>query len=205
MATLVIDPSLESRLLEDRRARHGDRYDEVWDGVYVMAALPNIEHQKVIQQLCNAIARALEDNPAIDVLPGANVSDGEDWKTNYRCPDITVVLPGSRAVNRGAFYLGGPDFVVEVASDFDRSREKFDFYASVGVREMLLVDRNPWQLELYALRNNRLILVGRSTVADDATLASEVLPLTFRLIAAEKTGRPQIEIVRTSDNQRWLA
>jgi len=75
VATLVIDPNIEQDLIERRRACRGDRYDEVWDGVYIMAALPNIEHQKLVQQICSAFARAFEHNPEIEVLLGANVSD----------------------------------------------------------------------------------------------------------------------------------
>jgi Uma2 family endonuclease len=144
--------------------------------------------------------------PGVRVFPGVNVSDRkDDWERNYRCPDVAVVLPDSRAVAYEAFYLGGPDFIVEIASDYDRSREKFDFYAAVGVREFLLVDRNPWQLELYALRGKKLVLASRGDVADGGLLTSQVLPLSFRLIAPATSGRPQIEIVRTTDGQRWLA
>ncbi len=206
MATLVIDPGMEQQLLERRRASRGDRWDEVWDGVYIMAPLPNLEHQELVINLAMAFKNAYADQPSVRVFPGVNVSDREDdWEVNYRCPDVAVVLPGSRAVDCGAFYFGGPDFVVEVASDYDRSREKFDFYASVGVREFMLVDRNPWQLELYALQGEKLVLAARGDVRDGAALASQVLPLSFRLVAPTKPGRPQIEIVRTTDGQRWLA
>ena len=55
----------------------------------------------------------------------------------------------------GTFWYGGPDFAVEVISPFDRSRKKFEFYARVGVRELLLVNRKPWSLELYRLDRGR--------------------------------------------------
>jgi len=123
-------------------------------------------------------------------------------KNNYRCPDVAIVLPDSRAIPCGTFYFGGPDFVVEIVSDYDRSREKFDFYASVGVRELLIVDRDPWRLELYSLKEKKLVLAGRCEVVDGVFLGSEVLPLSFRLVAPANPGRPQIEIVRTTDGQR---
>lgn len=205
MPTLVIDPALENQLLERRRASRGDRFDEVWDGVYIMAPLANIEHQALVNAICTAFTNTLAGKPGVQVFPGVNVSDRrENWEQNYRCPDVAVVLPGSQAVDCDTFYFGGPDFVVEVASDYDRSREKFDFYSRVGVREFLLVDRNPWQLELHALRAGKLVLTGRCDVADGAVLASEVLPVRFRLVAGA-SSRPQIEIVRTTDGQRWLA
>jgi Uma2 family endonuclease len=206
LATLVIDPGIEQHLLERRRASRGDRWDEVWDGVYIMAPLPNLEHQELVINLGTVFKNAYADQPNVRVFPGVNVSDREDdWEKNYRCPDVAIVLPESRAVDCGAYFLGGPDFVVEVASDYDRSREKFDFYAGVGVREFLLVDRNPWQLELYALRGKKLVLASRGDVQDGGLLTSQLLPLSFRLIAPAGSGRPQIEIVRTRDGQRWLA
>ena len=205
MPTLVMDPKIEEELLEHRRACDGDRFDEVWEGVYVMAPLANIEHQQLMINLGAAFVNAFASQPEVRVFPGVNVSDRKkDWKNNYRCPDVAVVLPGSRAVDCDTFYFGGPDFVVEIASDYDRSREKFDFYSRVGVREMLIVDRNPWQLELYRLDGSELAPVGKSDPAGQQSIASQVLPLTFRLLS-RPTGRPQIEIVKPESNERWLA
>ena len=45
-------------------------------------------------------------------------------------------------------------------SRFDKSRKKFGFYKSVGVRELLLVDRHPWALELYRVEAGDWALVG---------------------------------------------
>jgi len=204
VATLITDPQMEEQLLERRRAWGGDKFDEVWDGVYVMAPLANIEHMQLMANLTAAFVSALADQPGASVFPGVNVSDKrENWKDNYRCPDVAVVIPGSRAIDCDTFYFGGPDFVVEIASDYDRSREKFDFYACVGVRELLLVDRNPWQVELYRLEASELQLVGTSTPAGQQSLSSRVLPLTFRLLG-RPAGRPQIEVVKPGTNERWL-
>src|SRR6478672_7918751 len=132
MPTLVMDPHLEEQLLENRRAWGGDKFDEVWDGVYVMAPLANIEHQQLMSNLSAAFVAALANQTEVRVFAGVNVSDRrEGWEHNYRCPDVAVVLPGSRAIDCDTFYFGGPDFVIEIASDYDRSREKFDFYARV--------------------------------------------------------------------------
>lgn len=133
MPTLVMDPRIEEELLERRRACGGDRYDEVSDGVYVLAPMANIEHQELVINLGAAFHNVFAGRSDIRVFPGVNVSDREEeWEKNYRCPDVAVVLPGSRVVDCGAVYFGGPDFVVEVVSDYDRSREKFNFYAKGG-------------------------------------------------------------------------
>jgi Uma2 family endonuclease len=205
MATLVMDPHIEEELLERRRACRGDRFDEVWDGVYVMAPLANLEHQKLMINLGSAFVNAFAAQPEVHVFPGVNVSDRKKgWEKNFRCPDVAVVLPGSRAVDCDTFYFGGPDFCVEIISDYDRSREKFEFYSRVGVRELLLIDRNPWRLELYRLEGSELKLAGAVDPSSQEVLVSQVLPLTFSLRAAPP-GRPQIEIVKPGTDERWLA
>lgn len=205
MPTLVMDPKIEEELLENRRAWGGDKFDEVWDGVYIMAPMANTEHQSIVSGLTIAIANALASLPGIQVFAGINVSDRrENWERNYRCPDVAVVLPGSRAIDCGAYHCGGPDFVVEVASQYDRSREKFEFYAKIGVRELLLVDRNPWQLELYRLAGSELKLMGTSVPNAPKQIASKVLPVSFDFWNRPE-GRPQIAVVKTETQERWLA
>lgn len=73
------------------------------------------------------------------------------------------------------------------------------------MREFLIVDRDPWQLEMYALKGKEMALAGRTIAGESTILTSQVLPLTFRWVPPAKPGRPQIEIVRTTDGQRWLA
>jgi Uma2 family endonuclease len=107
-----------------------------------------------------------------------------------------VFLPGNPAEDRGSHWFGGPDLAVEITSRFDRSREKFDFYAKVGIRELLLVDRRPWQLELHRRNGDRRELVGRTGLDDPFALSSRVLPLTFRLISGP--SRPKIEVGRAN-------
>ena len=79
---------------------------------------------------------------------------------------------------------------------------KLDFYAAVGTREVLIVDRYPWALELFQLRNGRLESAGRSDVANPTSLASGVLPLSFRLVPDPK--RPRIELTH-GDGRTWKA
>ena len=205
MTMLILDPADQARILERRRECGGDRSDEVWDGVYVMAPLANNEHQQIISRLTHCFEVVVSIAGRGIVQPGANVSDlAEDWEHNYRCPDVVVYLHTTAAVDHGTHWQGGPDFAVEVVSRHDRSRRKFEFYARIGLRELLIVDRFPWMLELYRLNNaNEFDLVGRSTVEQPASLAGQVLPLSFRLQAGEK--RPGIVIAHTDGVQTWSA
>ena len=201
MATLITE-TLTDEDLSTRHESGGDRYDEVWDGVYVMSPLANVEHQILATQLAAVIQMAIGVGDAGIAIAGVNVSDREvDWTKNYRCPDVAVILKGCAAKNCGTHWFGGPDFLVEIVSPDDLSRQKFDFYASIKVRELLIVDRMPWALELYRLEAEELQSVGRTTVESPIQLQSTVLPLNFRLIPG--TVRPVIEVMHNDGRQAW--
>src|SRR4051812_20090672 len=125
MALLVLDRYEEDRMIRERRASGNDRYDEVWDGTYVMSPLADVEHQQLSFKLAWVFQNIVgPDSPAI-VTAGVNVSDRDQgWLQNYRIPDASVTLDGSHALHRGTHFVGGPDFLVEIVSDDDRSREK---------------------------------------------------------------------------------
>jgi len=200
MVMLVTEPSIEEQLIAERQARGIDQHDEVWDGVYVVSPIANIEHQRLIARLMFAFQVAIGPNSG--VFPGVNITDQvDDWRKNYRVPDVAVFLEGNCAQDRDSHWLGGPDFAVEVVSPHDRARLKLDFYARVGVRELLIVDRNPWSLELYRLSEERLVLVGTSTPESPDVLDSEVLPLRLRLVMGD--SRPWIEIEHHDGRQTW--
>jgi Uma2 family endonuclease len=178
--------------------------DEVWDGVYIVSPGANNEHKEVEMNLGTIFTVVLGWTGLGWILSGANVSDREDqWEHNFRCPDVVVYLRGTTARNLGTHWLGGPDFAVEVVSPNDRTRQKFDFFAKVGTREVLVVDRDPWILELYRLEDGVLKLVGKSSLDRPDLLISEFLPLTFRLLAGDP--RPRIEVVHSDGVQRWSA
>jgi Uma2 family endonuclease len=201
---VVLDPEEQRHLIRRRRAWGADRKDEVWNGVYVMPPDPDNEHQHLAGRLVHAFHQALGDDESFRVYPGINVSDRpKNWKKNFRCPDAAVFLPGNPAEDRKTHWFGGPDFAVEILSPRDRSRKKLPFYAGVGVRELLLVNRKPWRLELFRLQDGRLDPAGRCEPGQPEALASTVLPLTFRLVPG--TPRPQLEVARPDRGKMWLA
>lgn len=202
MPKVLLQPDQFKRLLRRRRAIGADFLDEVWNGVYVMSPEADNQHQKLAGNFVTALNNALGDIEGISVNPTINVSDREvDWRKNYRVPDASVFLSGNPAEDRGSHWFGGPDFAVEIISRNDRSRRKFAFYAKVGVRELLLVDRYPWALELYRRQGQHWDHVGTSDLAQSALLTSAVLPLSFRLVPAEP--RPLIEVAKADGTQHW--
>lgn len=205
MNVLVTDPELACRIIKARAKTDGDRWTEVWNGVTVVPALPNNEHQTFVMDLAHAFRSVVDRKAGDRVMPGANVSNyGKGWKRrNYRCPDVVVYLAGNPAIDHGAHWQGGPDLAVEVVSPGERPQLKFRFYAKVGTRELLIVHRTPWALELYQLAGGKLVSAGRSDAANPAVLASGVLPLTFALRDAEP--RPVVDITHTATGQVWVA
>ena len=203
MATIIRDADLERRLISERQRIGADKYDEVWEDVYMMAPAPNIEHQQIVMRLTIALDQIINETQMGEVFPGVHVSDREDdWKTNYRVPDVAVFLNGGQAINRETHWYGGPDLTIEVISPDDQAREKISFYSAIGVRELLLISRDPWQLELLRNIDGALLNVKVSDLESGQPISSEVVPLSFRLVQGEP--RPQIEARSQHSGQAWL-
>ena len=191
MSILIHDQVLANDLLAQRRASGADRYDEVWDGVYVMSPMANNQHQSLATQLAIAIGTRVDWQGLGQTLAGANVSDRrENWTHNYRIPDVLVFLNQTAAEDCGTHWFGGPDFAIEIVSPDDRTLEKLNFYADVRTQELLVIDRDPWQLTLYRLDadrtprtgiNRKLVPAAVSTLSQATEIRSEVLPIQISL------------------------
>lgn len=202
MTVLLTDPALERRLIGQRQAAGGDRYDEVWEGVYMVTPLPDDEHQELVFEFSFVLGLAIARQRLGRVRPGVNLSDrADDWQEDYRAPDVAVFLRDGTAENLGTHWRGPADFLIEIVSPGDHTREKIPFYSKLGVVELLIVERDPWRLELYRHDGSGLREVGRSELPRGEALPSHRLPLAFRLIPGEP--RPQIEVVHSETGERW--
>jgi len=203
MPTVVLDPGLIEQILEQRRARGSRTRDEVWDGVPYIMPEPDNEHQDLAYLFGLYFGMAvLLKGPGGRIHSTSNLSDRiAGWNENYRNPDLAYFAPSTAAEDHGTFWCGGPDFLLEVVSPDDMSREKLPFYASIGTREVLILDRDPWQLELYHLRRGRLRLAGTARPGDGQALASHVVPLMFALVRGRP--RPKIRITHAETGQEW--
>ncbi len=203
MTTVINDRETERRMIARRRRLGQDKFDEVWNGVYVMSPMANDEHQDVVSVLNTLLCLVIQWPELGVVRPGVNVSDRRQrWEKNFRCPDIAVFLNDTAAINCDTHWLGGPDFAIEVASRRERVARKLRFYAKVQTRELLIVERYPWSLKLYRLEDAELRLAGDSTVGSETWLASLVLPLSFRMIEGVK--RPRLEVRHSDGRQSWM-
>jgi Uma2 family endonuclease len=204
MTVLIADSEVAEQVIAERRAKGWDRKDEVWDGVYIITPGPNVEHQEIVSNLVGAFRDVVHPPKGGKVFPGLNLSDQlEDWTFNYRCPDVAVFLAGNKAQVLEAYIFGPADFLIEIVSPDDKSRDKLEFYAELGVRELLIIDRYPWSLELYRHNGSELVLAGQSSLSQSEVFASNILPISFQLLPAEP--RPEIHIAEIGGARTWTA
>lgn len=190
------DEILTEEDMESRRLRGVDRWDEVWDGVLHVAPYLHNRQQEIVGHLIGIIGRLIGWRNLGHVYAGVNLSDREnDWLNNYRIPDFAVFLNGNPAKDCYTHWMGGPDFAVEIRSPGDETLLKIPFYEQIGTRELLIIDREPWSLVLYRLGENGLVPAGRSDLDAPEVIRSEVVPVSFRLVAGAEDGdQPAIEV-----------
>jgi len=193
---LIKDAGLLNSIIKERKRLGIDRYDEVWEGMYVMPSMPNNVHQELLDDLGDVLTEVVKQAGLGKKYQGANVSDRRKrWKQNYRVPDMVVVLNNSRAVDCGTYFFGGPDFLVEVESPGDDTEEKVPFYSKIGVRELLIIHCDSRTLRLLRLEDQELLLVQPTLLKGKEWLVSEVLPLAFR--QTRMKGVPRTHVRRT--------
>ncbi|OWK43504.1 hypothetical protein FRUB_03103 [Fimbriiglobus ruber] len=201
---LILDPMLAREFREHHVATDVCRFDEMWEGMLVVPPAPNNEHFRIVSILNTATSSVIDWDAGDQSVPGGNLSDrAADWQHNYRVPDLLVYLAGNPAVDHGTHWEGGPDFLVEIISPGEKPYDKFDFYANVNAREILIVHRDPWALELFQLSGGKYVSAGRSDLSTPGVLKSTVLPLAFRLVAGKT--RPKIEVTHPPTGRRWEA
>ena len=84
MATLITDPAVEERIRAQRAKWGADRYDEVWEGTYMMTPVPNVQHQKLASRLVAILDAVIGQSG--DVCAGAT-------SATERMDGITITVP----------------------------------------------------------------------------------------------------------------
>jgi Uma2 family endonuclease len=142
-------------LLEDRRAKGLDKSDEMWEGELHMVPPPSDRHQALGTELFLLLAPLAKErgllaryDPSGLFRPGAD----DDW----RVPDQMYARPEARS-ERGI--EGNASLVVEILSPHDETYRKLDWYADVGVGEVLVIDPATRRVELFANRDGRMVAV----------------------------------------------
>jgi Uma2 family endonuclease len=138
-------------LLEERRARGADRWDEMWDGELHMVPPPSEQHQAVGTKLVRALA-PLAEAQGLEARYETGLFR-PDVDNDYKVPDQLYARPELRS-ERG--FEGGATLVVEILSPGDETYAKLDWYGSVGVGEVLVIDPETRRVELFANRGGRM-------------------------------------------------
>jgi Uma2 family endonuclease len=138
--------------LQLRRRRGADVWDEMWEGVLHMSPAPNIEHQDFEYELEAWLRTFWANVLGRQVYHGVNVAPVGGWPDDYRIPDLVLLAEDCAAMNRGQCLEGPPTVVIEIQSPGDETLDKLPFYASLGVPEVWVIDRDSRAVEVYALR-----------------------------------------------------
>jgi len=173
--------------LAHRRSIGADRWDEMWEGVLHMTPAPSLEHQRILGQLVVFLVPLLRSSKRGTLLPGINVFR---TTTNYRIPDLTFVAAGREDVlsDAGVREGGSPDAVIEIRSPEDETYEKFSFYAAIGTREVIVIDRDTKRPEIYRLAGSELSMLQPDA---EGWVRAETMRVRFR--QAQERSVLQIE------------
>lgn len=154
--------------LAQRRALGQDTHDEVWEGVYYVAPQASVAHAMVQKQVMGV----LEDYAkAVGLIGVAEFNLGEAG--DFRVPDggWLDAVPALDQV-----YAPTASIVLEVLSPDDKTWEKFPFYASRGVEEVLVADPQTRSVRCWERRGEQYQERAASALlgADMSDLAGEI-------------------------------
>jgi Uma2 family endonuclease len=175
MKAVVLHVSEEE--LAHRRLTGIDRFDEMWEGILHMAPAPAYEHQRIVTGLLMFLGRLCESDGRGTLTVQINVfGDTAVPSQDYRIPDLTFVAAGREQVLAADGARGGPDAVIEVRSPGDETYDKLPFFARLGVREVIVIDRDSKRTEIYRLAGTQYVAVAPD---ERGGLRSEVLAVRF--------------------------
>lgn len=134
MPTVVMVNAPDS-LLDERRSRGLDHSDEMWDGVIHLVPPAGSQHGKRQLRLGALLLEMLSHTGIMGATEIGVFRPGRD--DDYRVPDLAFGPPEVFS-DRGV--EGAATLVVEIRSPRDESWPKLDFYAEVGVEQVLIID-----------------------------------------------------------------
>lgn len=185
--------------------------DEVWEGELHMVPPPHGDHGRLNDHLAlfflphwEQLGQGVTYSEAGVRRPGSGQIGvlGESVPADYRTPDRSFLCPERQHLFQGGWIVGGPDAVLEIVSPGDETREKLPFYRDVGVREVILIDRDTRRVEVLRAGTAGWEPV---TAAADGSLGSALLGTRFRVEAPARPGRPPaLRVWRADDPAREL-
>lgn len=139
--------------LAERKSSEAAQWDEMWEGVLHMPPMPNEMHQDFEGALAAYLRYRWARPRRAKVFGQINLApaDEPDWTQNYRVPDLLLLTPDRYGIRKGSHFAGAPLVVVEVYSSGDETYEKLPFYATLGVPEVWIFDRDTKEPEVRVL------------------------------------------------------
>lgn len=167
--------------LEERARLGHDRWDEIWDGVLHMPPPPSFAHQSLGSDLHALLASPLRRRGIRMLYETGLYRPGS--RLDYRVPDMTFIPvepPAGLVSPRGI--EGAATAVLELLSTDDETYDKLPFYASLGVREVIVIDPATRSVEAYRLAGASYVAVS----ADDrGRLHAATLDVRFATIGGK--------------------
>lgn len=157
-----------------------DRWDEMWEGVLHMSPAPSAEHQRILTELTAFLLPLLKSAQRGLLRVGINVFRQSVDEEDYRIPDLTFVAGGRATIlAEDGVRGGGPDAVIEIRSPGDETYEKLPFFAGLGVREVVVIDRDTKKPEILRLVERQYQVVALQL---EGWIPSESLGVRFRVV-----------------------
>jgi Uma2 family endonuclease len=196
MASMRAVARLSDAELADRRSKGLDRWDEVWEGVLRVTPAPTVEHQRIVDELIEFLRPLLRRTGRGALFSQINVFRETTQQPDFRIPDLTFVATGREHVlHADGIRREGPDAVIEVRSPDDETYEKLPFFAAIGVREVIVCDRDTKEPEVFRLRGSRYEAVERDAAG---WLHSLVLGVRLRRVALEPARLRVVDATESS-------
>lgn len=137
--------------------------DEIWeilDGIPLMQAALNWQHQAISRELILQFGNYLQDKTCqvfaapFDLRLSDENENDEDCIHVYQ-PDLVVICDKNRL--KGTGYHGVPDLVIEIVSPSTARNDKllkFNMYEKVGVKEYWIVEPDSRLLSVFTLQDS---------------------------------------------------
>lgn len=164
-----------------------DKY-ELFDGVPVMQARPNMAHQRAETQLARQIANFLDGKKCevfaeIEVLlPDSSRQNADDVR-NVFVPDIAVICDPEKIKKQ--YCLGAPTVIIEILSPATAKIDRFvklQKYQAAGVPEYWIVSPGESTVTVFELHGNlyttRAVYNQKDTEAEVFSLPGCKIDLT---------------------------
>ena len=184
-------------VLRLRKQTGAERFDEMWDGVLHMPPAPSFDHQDTASGICSFFREVWAPRTSGVAVVQTNVSTPDRWDRDYRIPDVAVMTREARP-DPGAVYVL-PTVVFEVRSPGDETFEKLSFYAAVGVRAVVIVERDTKAVQVFTLAGDSFVL---EAPGPDGWLMVRALEVEVRSDATSGVGRLALRLAGEPESVR---